>query len=131
TWETSAEIDVAKMSVERAEVIGGVTGEEFGAISQIGERIAEGDATSGAEDALQDGNVRGGMVYEYRLVSVELDGTREVVSRRRVEVRGGVGSTLDLTVTPNVITGSGVISWVLPRGAEGVVEIIDTKGSVV
>jgi hypothetical protein len=131
TWETSAEIDVAKMTIERAEVIGGVAGEEFGAIAQIGERIAEGDATSGANYSLVDATVRSGAVYEYRLVSVELDGTEEIVSRQRVEIRGGAGSALDLVVLPNVVTETGVISWRAPRGVEARLEIIDNRGVVV
>jgi hypothetical protein len=131
SWETSAEIDVAKMAIERAEVIGGVAGEEYGSSSRIGERIAEGTATSGSTYDLVDATVQSGAVYEYRLVSVELDGTEEIVSRRRVEIRGGAGSALDLVVLPNVVTETGVISWRMPRGVEGLVEIVDNRGVVV
>jgi hypothetical protein len=131
SWETSAEIDVAKMAIERAEVIGGVAGEEYGSSSRIGERIAEGTATSGSTYDLVDATVQSGAVYEYRLVSVELDGTEEIVSRRRVEIRGGAGSALDLVVLPNVVTETGIISWRMPRGVEGLVEIVDNRGVVV
>ena len=55
----------------------------------------------------------------------------EIVSRQRVEIRGGAGSALDLAVLPNVVTETGVISWRAPRGVEARLEIIDNRGIVV
>ncbi len=130
-WETANEIDVASMQIERYEVRSTTAGEELVSATLIGEESSRGDATTGAEYALVDANATGGRTYEYRLYSIELDGTRELAGAQRVEIGGAAGMVYDLSILPNEVRTSGEISWSAPRGAEGTIEVLDINGIVV
>jgi len=131
SWETATEKDIAGLDLERAEVVKTEAGEQVGGFSLVAERTPEGGPATGATYREIDNGVRVGHQYEYRLVSVEKDGSRRVVRSTQVEVVGTVSGTYSLEVTPNPAVDYSEIRWNAPRGEDVMVRIVDNTGRVI
>ena len=128
TWETASEKEIAGLELERAEVLKTEAGEQLSGYQLIAERAPEGGPSTPALYRELDENVRTGREYQYRLVSIEKDGSRSEVRTARVEVRGGSEGTYAIEVVPNPITTVGEIMWRAPRGEEVRMVITDPNG---
>ena len=81
-WKTASEVEIAAMEIERAAVTRTETGIVEGAFATVDRAHPAGTATSGAEYRVVDNGVSVGGEYRYRLVTVNLDGTRTVEDSR-------------------------------------------------
>jgi hypothetical protein len=127
-WRTASEVDVATMEVERAEVIRSEAGETIGSYGVVDRVAPRGSATSGAEYRLTDRGVKLGGEYRYRVVAVNVDGTREASEVRVVKVLGGTVEGMSLTVKPNPMRESGSVSYRVSGGSTVRVVLYDVTG---
>jgi|GEM_PF-2173380 len=131
-FETAAEENVASLEIERAEVSQTETGEVAGDYTLVGSRSPMGSATTGAEYRLNDHDVVFGKTYRYRLVTVNLDGSRTVDAERSVKVIGGnEAAGFSLAIAPNPATSNTTISFRAPEGSDARIAIYDMNGSLV
>lgn len=128
TWKTATEKDIAGLELERAEVISTEAGDHVGGYQVIAERASEGGPDKAATYSELDRNVRVGKEYEYRLVSIEKDGSRVPAATVRVKVIGSADGAYALRVLPNPVVQHGRIVWNAPRGEDVVVRIVDARG---
>lgn len=131
SWETVSEKEISGLEIERSEVLRSEAGETLGSSQVIAQRVPAGGPDKSASYQVLDEAVRMGAEYEYRLISVEKDGRRVVAATSRVLVTGGAESSYGLSVYPNPIRTTGVISWRIPRGETAVLTIVDAQGKVV
>jgi hypothetical protein len=127
-WSTASEVDVAAMEVERAEVVRSESGERVGSYGMVDRVLPRGSATSGAEYRLTDRGVKLGGEYRYRVVAVNVDGTRDVSEVRVVKVLGGAVEGMSLTVKPNPMRESGSVAYRVSGGSTVRVVLYDVTG---
>jgi hypothetical protein len=127
-WATASEVDVAAMEVERAEVIRTEAGESVGEYGRVDRVLPRGSATSGSEYRVTDRGVKLGGAYRYRVVAVNVDGTRELSDVREVRVLGGAAAELQVTVRPNPMRESGSVSYRMTSGSTVRVALYDVTG---
>lgn len=131
-WQTTEEVNVAGLEIERAIVERTDKGETIGEFRLVERRNSAGSAASGASYRVTDRNVEFGAEYRYRLVSVGLDGQRTVDASRNVKVLGGEESAgYNLSVVPNPAATSTTIAYRAPEGTRVRVELYDATGRLV
>jgi hypothetical protein len=127
-WATASEVSVASMEVERAEVVRTETGISEGSWSVVDRSASRGSATQGSSYRVVDGGVKVGHEYRYRLVVVNVDGTREVVGEDMVKVAGAAAEQMELTVLPNPMRTEGAVEYRVPSGETVRVVLYDVTG---
>jgi hypothetical protein len=128
-WKTTSETDISGMEIERAQVTRTETGIIIGEYTVIDHKVPSGSATSGATYSVVDHGVQSGREYSYRLVSVSLEGVRSAAAEpKQVLVGSSSQSQYSLTVAPNPVISSGVISYVVPSGEAVRVVLYDAVG---
>ncbi len=130
-WETKSEKDISGLVLERAEVLKTEAGEQLSGYQLIAERSPEGGPSTPATYRELDQSVRAGREYQYRLISIEKDGSRVELETARVSVTGGATGAYALEVRPNPIVNVGEIAWRAPRGEQVEMTITDANGSIV
>lgn len=131
-WQTTEEVNVSSMEIERAVVERTATGETVGEFKVVDRRNSAGSAQTGASYRVNDRNVEFGVEYRYRLVSIGLDGQRTPEASRNVKVLGGEESAAyNLAVTPNPVTTNATITYRVPEGERVRVQIYDATGRLV
>ena len=130
-WETASEKEIAGLELERAEVLKTEAGEQLSGYQLISERAPEGGPAQAAKYQELDQSVRAGREYEYRLVSIEKDGSRQELRTVRVQLTGGNAGAYALEVRPNPVVHTGEISWRAPRGEEVSLVITNSLGEEV
>jgi hypothetical protein len=127
-WSTASEVSVASMEVERAEVTRTETGISEGAWSVVDRTSSRGSATQGSSYRVVDGGVKVGHEYRYRLMVVNLDGTRELAGEDMVKVAGAQAEQMELTVVPNPMRTEGSVEYRVPSGETVRVVLYDVTG---
>jgi hypothetical protein len=127
-WTTAEEINVAGLEIERAVVTRSESGENVGSYQLVDRQTPKGSATGGSSYNVIDRGVDMGVEYSYRLVSVNLEGTRTVEAVRTVKVLGGSAAEYSLTVLPNPIRGTGRIVYHVPADQKVRVALYDELG---
>jgi hypothetical protein len=127
-WSTASEVSVASMEVERAEVTRTETGISEGAWSVVDRTSSRGSATQGSSYRVVDGGVKVGHEYRYRLMVVNLDGTRELAGEDMVKVAGANAEQMELTVVPNPMRTEGSVEYRVPSGETVRVVLYDVTG---
>jgi hypothetical protein len=75
-----------------------------------------------------DGGVKVGHEYRYRLMVVNLDGTRELAGEDMVKVAGANAEQMELTVVPNPMRTEGSVEYRVPSGETVRVVLYDVTG---
>lgn len=132
-WETASEINIASLEIERAEITTTEQGEREGEYSLVSRKAPQGAANRGARYDLVDNNVKPGATYRYRLVSVDLDGSREVKAYGQVKlVEGASSAGFSLSIQPNPARSYATINVVVPAEVQNwKVELYDAAGRLV
>ncbi len=130
-WKTAAEKDLIGLELDRAEVLKTEAGERLSNYQTVAKRTPEGSPTTVTTYREIDQNVRTGREYQYRLISVEKDGSRHEMATVRVEVIGSGKGFYSLEVHPNPVVNVGEITWTAPRGETAEMVIVDAAGSIV
>lgn len=131
-FETAEELNIAGLEVERAVVQRTEQGEAVGSYTLVDRRTPAGSATTGAAYRVSDRNVEYGVEYRYRLVTVGLDGQRTVDASKTVNVLGlEDAAAYNLTVAPNPVRTSAVVSLRVPDGTRVRVQLFDATGRLV
>ena len=132
-WETASEVKVASLEVERAEITTTEQGEREGAYSLVARKTPMGSATQGARYDLIDQNVKAGATYRYRLVNVDLDGSRKVVGVDQVKlVEGTEAAGFSLTIQPNPAHTTATVNVTVPEDVQSWhVQLFDAAGRLV
>jgi hypothetical protein len=130
-FTTAMETEVATLEVERAEVTRDAAGEETTGTFGLVERLASrGTATSGADYRVVDRGAEAGRTYEYRLVSVALDGERTIERAARVEMTSAATGGMRLSVAPNPVRDRATV-MLAGVTSEARIEVFDAAGKAV
>jgi hypothetical protein len=129
-WVTAQETELRAMEIERAEVVRDEAGERVGTFTTIETKSPSGTASRGAGYRTIDATVERGRTYEYRLVTVELDGRRVVEARKQVMITTS-GAAMQLSMAPNPVRSQGVISWRGVSSETARVELFNERGQKV
>ncbi|MEP7217354.1 MAG: T9SS type A sorting domain-containing protein [Bacteroidota bacterium] len=129
-WATTSETEIASLEIERAEV--GVTpqGLRVGEYSVIDRKSPTGTASRGASYSTLDQNVKTGITYRYRLVSVGLDGARTEQAFDQVKILASGTEGYSLSVVPNPVRSQATINLNVPQGTEWTINLYDAAGRV-
>ena len=132
-WETSSEINVASLEIERAEITTTEQGEREGAYSLVARKSPVGAANRGARYEVVDNNVKPGATYRYRLVSVDMDGSRQVKAYGQVKlVEGASSAGFSLSIQPNPAHSFATINVVVPAEVQDwKVVVYNVNGQIV
>jgi hypothetical protein len=132
-WETASELNVASLNIERAEITTTEQGEREGEYIEVARKAPAGTANRGASYGIVDNNVKPGATYRYRLVSVDLDGSREVKAYGQVKlVEGATSAGFALSIQPNPAHSHATINVVVPAEVPTwKVELYDVNGRLV
>jgi hypothetical protein len=127
-WKTASEKELASMEIERTAVTRTETGVVDGSFEVIDHAVPQGTPTRGASYRTVDATVQPGSEYHYRLVMVELDGSRTVKAEKLVKISAEGAEAMNLTVLPNPVRTSGSISYRLAEGTTASVVLYDATG---
>jgi hypothetical protein len=130
-WETSSEIDVRTLEIERAEVVETEAGESLGEYVLVDRTGSRGSASQGASYRVVDQGVSSGREYSYRLVTTNLEGARMVERQQRVKLGSTTAAGYSLTVLPNPVTTRSTITVRVPSGERAQVSLYDELGRLV
>jgi hypothetical protein len=132
-WETASETNVASLEIERAEVTVTEQGEREGEFTFVARKSPQGTASRGARYDIVDQNVKTGATYRYRLVSVDLDGSRKVAGIDQVKITdGATAAGYALSIQPNPARSQATINVMVPEDVKTWnVQLYDAAGRLV
>ncbi len=125
SWKTSSEVDSDKFEIEKSEY--SETGLNFRTIETV--KAVGQSVASTAYGPYIDNDVDLGKSYVYRLKLIDKDGTFNYSDEKFVEIQGTHGSAQINSVTPNPVSTSAELAYILSEGMNITLTLYDMLGN--